>query len=134
MASGGPCGHGVMGMMLKRLGQCQAQSASRNTATKCQPMTKTLALPGADRKDGLLNATLLWPRFLGVDMLLPIVNTEKKMPAKMLEALGLHETRCVVTGVKSVTEESVKAFLTERYGEKFANTFDQQFLFSSQDS
>ena len=67
-------------------------------------------------------------------MLLPIVNTEKKIPAKMLEALGLHETRCVVTGVKSVTEESVKAFLTERHGEKFANTFDPQFLFSSQGS
>jgi hypothetical protein len=67
-------------------------------------------------------------------MLSPIVNIEKKMPAKMLEALGLHETRCVVTGVKSVTEESVKAFLTERYGEKFANTFDPQFLFSSQGS
>jgi hypothetical protein len=56
------------------------------------------------------------------------------MPAKMLEALGLHETRCVVTGVKSVTEESVKAFLTDRYGEKLASTFDPKFLFSSQDA
>ena len=67
-------------------------------------------------------------------MLLPIVNTDQKMPAKMLEALGLYETRCVVTGVKSVTEESVKAFLTERYGEKFASAFDPKFLFSSQGS
>jgi hypothetical protein len=63
----------------------------------------------------------------------PIVNTEIKMTAKMLEALGLHETRCVVTGVKSVTKESVIAFLTKRYGEKFANTFDPKYLFSSQD-
>jgi hypothetical protein len=64
----------------------------------------------------------------------PIVNTEVKMPAKMLEALGLHETRCIVTGVHEVTEESVKAFLTNRYSEKLASTFDSKFLFSSQDS
>lgn len=62
----------------------------------------------------------------------PIVNTEIKMPAKMLNALSLHETRCVVTGVSEVTEASVKAFLTERYGEKLANTFDPKFLFNSQ--
>lgn len=62
----------------------------------------------------------------------PIVNTDIKMPAKMLNALGLHETRCVVTGVSEVTEQSVKAFLTERYGEKLANTFDPKFLFNSQ--
>jgi hypothetical protein len=62
----------------------------------------------------------------------PIVNTEVKMPAKMLEALGLHETRCVVTGVHEVTEESVKTFLTDRYSEKLANKFDPKYLFSSQ--
>jgi hypothetical protein len=64
----------------------------------------------------------------------PIVNTDVKMPAKMLEALGLHETRCIVTGIHEVTEESVRAFLANRYGETFANTFDSKFLFSSQDS
>ena len=64
----------------------------------------------------------------------PIVNTDIKMPAKMLEALGLHETRCIVTGVKSVTEESVKAFLTDRYSEKLASTFKTKFLFNSQDA
>lgn len=51
----------------------------------------------------------------------------------MLEALGLHETRCVVTNVKSVTIESVKLFLTDRYSEKFANTFESKFLFNNQD-
>lgn len=66
-------------------------------------------------------------------MLLPIVNTDQKMPAKMLEALGLHETRCVVTGVKSVTEESVRSFLADRYGDKFASAFDPKSLFSSPD-
>jgi hypothetical protein len=64
----------------------------------------------------------------------PIVNTEVKMPAKMLEALGLHETRCVVTGVHEVTEESVIKFLTDRYGEKLASKFDPKFLFSNQDA
>jgi hypothetical protein len=52
----------------------------------------------------------------------------------MLNALGLHETRCVVTGVSEVTEESVKAFLSDRYGEDFASTFDPKFLFNSQGS
>jgi hypothetical protein len=64
----------------------------------------------------------------------PIVNTDVKMSAKMMDALGLHETRCIVTGVHEVTEESVKAFLANRYNEKLANSFEPKFLFSSQDS
>jgi len=64
----------------------------------------------------------------------PIVNTEVKMSAKMMEALSLHETRCIVTGVKEVTDQSVKAFLADRYGEKLASTFDPKFLFNSQGS
>lgn len=63
-------------------------------------------------------------------ILSPIVNTDIKMPKQMLDALGLHETRCVVTGVTAVTEESVRAFLAERYGEKFSSKFDPKFLFS----
>ena len=68
-----------------------------------------------------------------MNILTPIVNTDVKMSAKMLEALGLHETRCVVTNVKSVTIESVKLFLTDKYSEKFANTFESKFLFNNQD-
>lgn len=64
----------------------------------------------------------------------PLVNTDVKMSKKMLAALGLHETRCVVTGVQSVTEESVRAFLVDRYGEKLATTFNPKFLFNIQDS
>lgn len=64
----------------------------------------------------------------------PIVNTDIKMPAEMLEALALHETRCVVTGVESVTEESVRAFLADRYSAKLASAFNPKFLFSSQAS
>jgi hypothetical protein len=62
----------------------------------------------------------------------PIVNTDVKMPAKMLEALAMHETICVVTGVREVTEESVKTFLIDRYSEKLASKFDPKFLFNSQ--
>lgn len=64
-------------------------------------------------------------------MLSPIVNTGVKMSAKMLEALSLHEMRCMVTGVKEVSQESVKAFLAERYGEKLAGKFNPRFLFNS---
>jgi len=62
----------------------------------------------------------------------PIVNTDVKMSAKMLEALGLHETICIVTGVREITEESVRKFLTDRYGEKLSSTFNPKFLFNSQ--
>ena len=63
-------------------------------------------------------------------ILSPIVNTDIKMPRQMLDALGLHETRCMVTGVKTVTKESVRSFLSDRYGEKFASKFDPKFLFN----
>lgn len=63
--------------------------------------------------------------------LTPIINTDIKMPAKMLNALNLLETRCVVTGIKSVTEAEVKAFLAKRFGEELACKFDPKFLFSS---
>jgi hypothetical protein len=62
----------------------------------------------------------------------PIVNTDVKIPTKMLEALTLHEMRCVVTGVEFVTQGSVKAFLLDRFGAKLANNFKPAFLFSSQ--
>ena len=64
----------------------------------------------------------------------PIVNTDIKMPAKMLGALALHEARCAVSGIESVTEESVRAFLADRYSVKLANAFNPKFLFSSQAS
>jgi hypothetical protein len=34
MVSGGLCGHGVMALTLKRLGQCQAQTESGNIERK----------------------------------------------------------------------------------------------------
>jgi len=53
MASGGLCGHGVMGLMLKRLGQCQALIALGNIERKRVQTIKTLTLPDVGRKDGL---------------------------------------------------------------------------------
>jgi hypothetical protein len=38
----------------------------------------------------------------------PIVNTDIKMPAKMLNALSLHETRCVVDGHEAMVNEKIK--------------------------
>jgi len=66
-------------------------------------------------------------------ILSPIVNTDVKMPAKMLDALGLHETICIVTGVHEVTEQSVVEFLIERYGDKSSATFKPEYLFNSPD-
>lgn len=66
-------------------------------------------------------------------ILSPIVNTDVKMPAKMLDALGLHETICMVTGVHEVTEQLVVAFLVKRYGDKFAATFKPEYLFNIPD-
>lgn len=63
----------------------------------------------------------------------PIVNTDIKMSVKMLEALILHETRCVVTGVTNVTDQSVREFLSDRYGDALAKKFEPRFLFSNQD-
>jgi hypothetical protein len=61
----------------------------------------------------------------------PIVNTDVKMPAKMLDALSLHETICIVTGVHEVTEQSVIKFLQNQYGDKFAAKFKPKYLFNS---
>jgi hypothetical protein len=67
-------------------------------------------------------------------MLSPIINTDVKMPAAMMDALNIHEAICVVTKVESVTEESVREFLRNRYGAKFAASFKPEYLFSSQET
>ena len=62
----------------------------------------------------------------------PIVNTDVKMPKKMLKALTLHETFCVASGIDSVTEQQVKEFLAKRCN--FADDFKPEYLFSSQET
>lgn len=62
----------------------------------------------------------------------PYVNVDVKMSKDMLRALTLHEFFCIGLKIESVTEESVKSFLKERFNEKLANGFKPEFLFSSQ--
>jgi hypothetical protein len=65
--------------------------------------------------------------------LLPIVNTEVKMPKKMLDALTLFETYCVVSNISSVTYQSVIDYLTSHYGIELSQHFKPEYLFSTQD-
>lgn len=62
----------------------------------------------------------------------PYVNVDVKMSKDMLRALTMHEFFCIGSKIESVTEESVKSFLKERFNEKLANGFKPEFLFSSQ--
>ncbi len=59
----------------------------------------------------------------------PIVNTDVKMSKKMLEALTLHETFCIASGIKEVTEDQVKSFLEKH--SNLSKQFDPSFLFSN---
>jgi protoporphyrinogen oxidase len=62
----------------------------------------------------------------------PIVNTEIKMPQDIFDALALHETYCVVSGIESTTPESVKQWLFDRFGETIADKFNESYLFNNQ--
>lgn len=64
--------------------------------------------------------------------LLPVVNTEEKMPKKMFDALCLFETYCVMSGIDSVTYQQVIDYLTSLYGSELSQHFMPKFLFSSQ--
>jgi hypothetical protein len=64
----------------------------------------------------------------------PIVNTDKKMPKTMLEALTLHETFCVASKINSVTTDQVKQFLEQRFSKKLADQFRDDYLFNSQEA
>jgi len=41
----------------------------------------------------------------------PYVNTDVKMSKKMLDALSLYETYCIMSNIKEVTESSVRDWL-----------------------
>jgi len=66
--------------------------------------------------------------------LTPIINTDVRMPRKMLDALNIHEAVCVVTHVETVTVDEVRTFLADRYGAKFAASFRPEYLFSSRET
>ena len=64
----------------------------------------------------------------------PFVNVEVKMPKDILKALTMHEFNCVGNQINSVTEESVKDFLIERYSQSMADKFKPEYLLNSQET
>jgi hypothetical protein len=59
----------------------------------------------------------------------PLVNVDVPMPKTMLNALTLHETFCIASGIDQVTHESVCEFLSQRFGEQIANKFKTEYLY-----
>ena len=59
----------------------------------------------------------------------PYVNTDVKMPKKMLEALSLHETFCIMSNIKEVTEDSVKDWLINNFNDGIAKEFKSEYLY-----
>jgi len=57
-----------------------------------------------------------------------------KMPKDILRALVTHEFNCVGKQINSVTEESVKQFLLDRYSQSMANKFKPEYLLSIQET
>jgi protoporphyrinogen oxidase len=60
----------------------------------------------------------------------PIVNTDVAMPKKLFESLCLFETWCVAKQKTNTSEQEVKQWLTERFGDKVASQFKAEFLYS----
>ena len=58
-----------------------------------------------------------------------IVNTDVKIPKKMLDALTLFETYCVANMKKETTEDEVKSFLKSLFSKGFANKFKSEYLY-----
>lgn len=67
-------------------------------------------------------------------LLSPNVNTDVKMTQKMMHALNRHEAICRCLRVKAVTDQAVKKFLSDEYGQEFAEKFRPEYLFSSPES
>jgi hypothetical protein len=65
------------------------------------------------------------------DILSPYVNTDVKIPRKMLEALTLHEVSCAARGIETVSEPSVRQFLTDRFNAALALRFKPEYLIKS---
>jgi hypothetical protein len=59
----------------------------------------------------------------------PTVNVDVSMPKPILDALTLHETYCVASGIDTVTEQSVHKFLINKFGEQVANQFKPKYLY-----
>ena len=66
--------------------------------------------------------------------LTPYVNVEVKMPKQMQSALTVHEFHCISRQIKSVTEQSVKQFLSDRYDLSMAEKFKPEYLLNIQET
>ena len=64
----------------------------------------------------------------------PFVNVDVKMPKDIKSALTMHEFHCISKQIKSVTEQSVKQFLTNRYDLSMADKFKTEYLLSNQET
>ena len=58
-----------------------------------------------------------------------IVNTDVKMPKKMLDALTLFETHCVGNMKHETNEDEVKSFLASLFSEGFSEQFKPEYLY-----
>jgi hypothetical protein len=61
----------------------------------------------------------------------PIVNTEVKMPQRMLEALTLHETYCVMSSITKVNESEVRQWLLKNFDQNMSDEFSSDYLFNT---
>jgi hypothetical protein len=59
----------------------------------------------------------------------PYVNTDVKMSKKMLDALSLHETFCIMSNIEEVTESSVRNWLLSNFNESIAKEFKSEYLY-----
>jgi hypothetical protein len=59
----------------------------------------------------------------------PYVNTDVKMPKKMLEALSLYETFCIMSNIDTVTESSAKEWLAKNFNQKISEAFKSEYLY-----
>lgn len=64
--------------------------------------------------------------------MIPVVNTEVKMPQKMFKALCRLETVCAVTQRSSMSEKEVRDWIAQTFDKALAESFRPEFLFSSQ--
>ena len=64
----------------------------------------------------------------------PFVNVDVKMSNDIQSALTMHEFHCIGKQIKSVNEQSVRQFLTDRYDLSMADKFKPEYLLSIQET
>lgn len=65
-------------------------------------------------------------------MLTAYVNVDVPMSQEMMDALTVHEARCVFSRKKQVSEVDVRQFLADEFSQSLADEFSSDFLVSSQ--